>query len=385
MPDAHARLLPANATPLELLLDEANDPIVALGPEFDAIQSARRNPPPQILPFIVWQYGLGELTPYLPELYALIDDGVRWQRIRGAPAAIRKGLGWIGYDYARLEEETERVREGRNRLLWSLVQIELDRLRDADLPDLERIAGITQLSLPARSHFVRAWRGYDVRALEPDWSRLDEAILDDHSGARIAPMPQQWSFGRLHEIGEVVLGIDELDPLGAWLPPVAEDAAAWEDVDVPWEDAAFPWALPLVDGRRRELISRLRQLDPVVTFRDAGGGAIGHARAVATPVSLAASGPYQIAGATYAAEDGLPEALLVHCRTPFGAGAGEEAATAEILFDSARAPGVPPGRLWMAPADRVGGHAIAQSPVTIPFGLTVREHVRFLLRFANAV
>ncbi|TVR06628.1 MAG: hypothetical protein EA385_15020 [Salinarimonadaceae bacterium] len=383
MSNTHARLLPSNSTPLELLLDEVNDPIAILGAEYDGITIARQNPPPQILPFLIWQLGLGELTPYLPELYALIDDGIRWQRIRGTPASIRKGLGWIGYDYTVLEEETDRVREGRKRLLWSLVQIELDRLRDADLPDLERIAGITQLSLPARSHFVRAYRGYDVRALETDWSRADEAMADEHSGARIAPMHQQWSFGRLHEIGEVTLGFDDLDPLDAWLTPVDEEGDTWEDADFPWEDAAFPWALPLVEGRRREIISRLLPLEPVITFRDNVGAVIGHARAVATPVRLAASGAYTIGGTVYAADANAPEALVVYCRTPFGAGAGATAATAEILFASERATGVPPGRLWMAPADRTGGHSVAQSPVSIPFGLTVREHVRFLVRFAN--
>src|SRR5690606_5417373 len=91
-------LLPSRSTPLERALSQSIDVYARLD---DGISSMRgiklRNPPPSWLPFLVYEYGLGELTPYVPNLYDLIDEGIRWQRVRGTSASIFRGLAWLGY------------------------------------------------------------------------------------------------------------------------------------------------------------------------------------------------------------------------------------------------------------------------------------------------
>ena len=85
----HAPILPPNATPWECLHHEVNDQLTSLTPAYDQVEFLRENPPPQIMPFLIWQLGLGELTPYLPQLYTLVDEGVRGRACAGPPAALR--------------------------------------------------------------------------------------------------------------------------------------------------------------------------------------------------------------------------------------------------------------------------------------------------------
>ena len=46
-----------------------------------------------------------------------------------------------------------------------------------------------------------------------------------------------------------------------------------------------------------------------------------------------------------------------------------------------RAEGVPPGQQWLAPDEIVSGDMIAAKTVNIPLRPTVREEIKFLLRF----
>ncbi len=172
-------LLPQNATLWERSVSAAIDPLNKLVPAYEAVRYGDVVMPPQFLPFRIWELGLGELSPYVPGLYQLIEQGVRWQRIRGTPASVAMGLNWIGY-----AGTLEYAPHWRNH--WNQTQIHLARIRDADIPDLKRISGIINLSLPFRSDFHRGFRDYDVRAVESDGSRLDGTMLDDHSGVRVA-------------------------------------------------------------------------------------------------------------------------------------------------------------------------------------------------------
>lgn len=85
MPD----LLPWHATPFEKAFSRAADPAVRLDTPITISRGIKYiGTPPSWLPFLIHEYGLGELSPYVPNLYRLIDDGIRWQRVRGTPAAI---------------------------------------------------------------------------------------------------------------------------------------------------------------------------------------------------------------------------------------------------------------------------------------------------------
>lgn len=384
----HVPILPPNATPWERLHHEVNDHLTRTSPSYDQVEFLRESPPPQIMPFLIWELGLGELTPYLPQLYALVDEGVRWQRIRGTPGAIRKGLGWIGYDFLALEEEVDRLLVGipsdQVRLRWSRIQIELDRIRDADRPDLERIAGIGQLSLPQRSYFSRAFHGYDIRAGETGFQKTGACLTSDHSGVFIDEIPTQWSFGRGHA-GAHAMTYAELDALDAWVVYPAEGSdAPWASMDILWATADTPWSLAGMTERRGIIFGTLSALPVHIALLDASDQVIGYARALLRRVSQSATGPYTIGATTYAIDSETPGAALVQCRTKFGVEEGQTATAMAIVFNGQRATGVPPGRLWLEPGDLSGGTMTAAVPVTIPLGATIREHCQIIVTLDEA-
>jgi len=73
-------LLPPNASRLERALSLTTDPLTHLGPASDALIDFKTNPADSLLPWLIWEYGLGELLPYLPEPRRAIAEGIRWQR-----------------------------------------------------------------------------------------------------------------------------------------------------------------------------------------------------------------------------------------------------------------------------------------------------------------
>ena len=97
-------LLPANATPLEQALSLSTDALSRLALPADAIRQFKTDPTDPLLPWLIWEYGLGELLPYLPEPRQAIAEGILWQRLRGTPAALSTALSWIGMS-ASVEQE----------------------------------------------------------------------------------------------------------------------------------------------------------------------------------------------------------------------------------------------------------------------------------------
>ena len=90
-------LLPRNRTAFEVAFSDAvdrwdgTDPAIVLMRSMDLTA-----PPPDWLPFVIWEYGLGELTPYVPNLYDLILEGLGWQRL--GPQAGQRGALQVGED-----------------------------------------------------------------------------------------------------------------------------------------------------------------------------------------------------------------------------------------------------------------------------------------------
>lgn len=143
-------LVPSNSTPLERALDLTGAGVVAgLEPAADAIAGWKIvNPQPALAPWLTYEYSLGPLSPYVPNLYDLLDDGIRWERLRGTHAGMAMGLGFVGYS-------AEIVDPPARRLAWADYQLDLDRVRD-DEADLVPIDGVCAavatraLALPAR-------------------------------------------------------------------------------------------------------------------------------------------------------------------------------------------------------------------------------------------
>lgn len=371
----HVRLLPSNATPLELALAEVNDPFAGLGDSFNSISAADYAPPPDFLPFLVWQYGLGELSPYVPNLFNLIRDGLRWQRVRGTPAALALGLGFVGYSGALEEEPTRRLR-------WNRFQIALDRIRDSET-DLDRINGIADLSPPVRSQFFRGFAGYDVRAAETSYGKTSATLLSNYSGVRLRADGAKWSFGRQYDL-PVQMSQSALTALGVWLDPIPDTTGGpWAAMHRPWLAEHVAWSLPSARARRITILTGVYgspRRTVYVKLKNAAGGVIGYARAITQLVSVDSGGVYSVGGDRYKVDAATPERLLVSALTGFGDGFGSTATTASVVFDPTFAPTTKPGALWVPSGGLSGGIEDAQTTISISFGQTVRERINFLLR-----
>ena len=182
-------LLPANATRLEQALSFASDPLARLTRPTDAVRQFKTAPADPLLPWLIWEYGLGELLPYLPEPRQAIAEGILWQRLRGTPRALQIALGWIGADDVFIEPEVPGVH-------FSEFQIDPGRVLDDDRIIADLIA-IAKLSAPARSRLSRIYHGWDLRRFRLDESLLGDALLSDHSGVFWRDGATKLSFGRV--------------------------------------------------------------------------------------------------------------------------------------------------------------------------------------------
>ncbi|MFC5760522.1 phage tail protein [Rhizobium sp. GCM10022189] len=370
-------LLPSNSGLLETTIEASlGDRWEDIGAAVTAIRTAKLvSPPSSFLPWLVLEYGLGELTPFVPNLYNLVVDreGVKWQRIRGTPASVAKGLGFVGYS-ATLEDAWY------GRAFWNSTQLRFPALPAADDPDLSRIEGITQLSLPKRSILRRGVYQYDAQAIELDRSRLDDGMLERESGVAVTSAGTLWSFGRTSEIEHLLTEAEGL-AIGNWIDPPEGDSLIWIDMDYPWVDADFGWADNPTVARQILMASWFQSRALYVTFRDGEGAVIGHRRCRAVrPVNQGFGAGYTFGGATYRPATGATM-LYVEAMTDFGDAADVQAASLELTVAPVLAPGVPSGRLWLDPDDMTGGDAIAVRPVSLPLRTTVRDQIKFLMRF----
>lgn len=364
-------LLPPASTRLERAYADATDLNALLDDGIQAIRGAKYgSPPPSFLPYLVYEYGLGELTPYVENLYELIREGIQWQRVRGTPRAVEMALGWIGYAATLHEFPTWRRH-------WNYFQLELDRVRDAEEPDFFRIEGIAGLSVPIRSVFWRGFREYDVRAQEYGHSRWSRSMWSSYSGVRIPSGQAKWSFGRTYDYDHT-LTQQELEDLGVWIEPTEDEKLTWGNF--PWPEV--PWADP--DGIARSVVMRSNApAGPAwVVFKDDNGDVIGYRRALARrPVKLAVNGVYRIGGSQYSPATGATM-LYVEARTDFGDGYGAVAKSAGVILGAKPVAPYPIGARWVpAGGLDIDGPVLAERPVDIEFGRTVRERVRTLLRF----
>ena len=213
--DQRSLLPPRASTPFLRAFEQATayEPRVVSG--VDAIRNVKGRQLPGWLQFLLYEYGLIELTPYVPNAYTLLAQGRTWQIERDTFAAVARGLGWVSAP-ATIVEAPER------REWWNSFQLYFESLPPADFPHLERIEKIVDLSTPYRSDFRRGVFGYDAPALEGDVNRLDASLLDFESGVRLRPGGPLWSFGRVHELSHVMTEAEGI-ALDNWILGVAED------------------------------------------------------------------------------------------------------------------------------------------------------------------
>lgn len=366
-------VLPPNRTPWEAIM--ADTMAISALTEF-GIGAMRRakyvNPRLSMLPFLVWEYGLGELTPYVPNLYALIDQGVRWQRIRGTHQAVAVCLDWIGYEAAIEEAWT-------GRRYWNSFQLRFPELPAHDYPDLERIEGITTLSVPKRSRLRRGVYQYDAQPIEADATRLDETMLERESGIAVTQAGTLWSFGRCHEFEHFYSEADGV-AIGNWVPDTG-GGLLWKDMLTLWVDANFLWADDPALQRQQLLAGYFSDRPLWIAFVDGDGEVIGFRRCRSRHVAVQSSQGPLIHGEQHYEPRPGGSLLYAEALTDFGDADGVTCKSLALVVNASPAPGIPPGRRWLGPDDLTGGVQFAEQAVDIPMRATVREQVKFLLRF----
>lgn len=367
-------LLPTNATPWERALADAMPVADAAGNAITAISGAKlAEPRPSMLPFLVWEYGLGELTPYVPNLYELIDEGVAWQRLRGTVSAVAIGLAWIGY--AAVVEEA-----WPGRRFWNSFQLRLSELPANDDPDLARIEGITSQSVPLRSKLRRGVFGYDVEAAQGDHTRLDESYLDRESGIATTQDGTLWSFGRTLEVDHTLAEAEGM-LLGNWIDPPAGSDLNWVDLGYSWADSEFAWIDDPEAQRRSLMAAWFAGKTAYLVMRDVNDAVIGYRRCRALrPVSAAVNGPYTFGGDRYQGHQGA-EKVFFEAMTQFADADLVECTSVSLIVDTALEIGAKPGATWLASGQVSGGAEFARTEVNLFLRKTIREQIKFLLRF----
>lgn len=162
-------LLPSNATQLERDLSLSGDILPRLGAAAQRIRNAKReNIPDSVVPWLIYEYGLGEILPFVPDLRQALADGVQWQRVRGTRRAVEIGLAWVGFEAEIEESEAGTLR-------WADYQLGLDQAPNG-LDFINSVIEISRLSSPVRSRLFRIYGGYDHRRF-----RLDDHLLSGGS------------------------------------------------------------------------------------------------------------------------------------------------------------------------------------------------------------
>ena len=347
----------------------------ALKAAVPAIRTGKRiSPAPDVLPFLVFEDGLGMLTPFVGNIYELLDGrGRAWMRKRGTYECVMRGLAFLGLA-AAIEPADYR------RAWWNSAQLRFPNLPANDLPLLDRIEGITKLSLPFRSDFRRGVHQYDVGPAIGNASRLNGSMLERESGMRLRTDGPLWSFGRTTEI-DYTLTEAEGTAIGNWLAVPDEGGIAWIDMDYPWVTADFAWADDPDTQRRKLMASWFAPRTFYVRLKDAQGEIIGYRRCRASrPVTQGVSGVYRFGNSYYRpATNG--QQVYIEAMTQFADADDVQASSVALMSGVSLAAGVKPGKLWLEPTEVTAGIAFAETAISLPLRTTVRERFKFLVRF----
>jgi P2-related tail formation protein len=185
-------LLPPNATNLERDFSRSTSSLQRTGGPAPLIRTAKRvNIPDSVVPWLIYEYGLGEILQYLGNNQRrAIEEGVLWQRVRGTPEAVRIALSWINVTGLIDESEGGSAR-------WAEYQLGLEAATSGE-QIIDDIVGVTRISSPVRSRLQPIYAVYDFRRFVLDSSLLsDGGMLSDHSGVRPRPDWPQISYGQI--------------------------------------------------------------------------------------------------------------------------------------------------------------------------------------------
>ncbi len=174
-----------NATKQEKALVEAIDYKVDPG----CIRGFKFNLKEEVLPWLVEEYGLGEILRWVKDKRKAIKEGIKFQRLRGTPASLKIALKWANIEDITIIEEPP----GKH---FFELQIGI-----RDVPNnffVDAVVELAKLSLPVRSRLMRIFNNhYNVSRFILDESFFG-SLLSDYSGIKIEKDGPVLSFGRVN-------------------------------------------------------------------------------------------------------------------------------------------------------------------------------------------
>ena len=180
-------LLPPNSTALEQALAQIGAGILELDDDA-AIRGCKFDPPDNWLDALIYEYALGEITPYFDDKRRLIREGIRWSRCRGTPRSLHLAFAWVGLSADIIEPGPSAETNDPNASYQPHRHFAEYDLRPHGVLTPEQICLLVRLALlsqPVRSRLWRLVYGHDRGVFKLDHSPLDCDLLDDDSGIRI--------------------------------------------------------------------------------------------------------------------------------------------------------------------------------------------------------
>jgi hypothetical protein len=139
------------------------------------------------LPWLIEEYGLEEISSWIKDKKKAVQEGVKFQRLKGTPASLKIALKWASIDDITIIEEPP----GKH---FFELQVGIK-----DVPNdffVDTVVELAKLSLPARSRLMRIFNDY----YNAQRFMLDEGVfgdlLSDYSGVKVEKNGQVLSFGR---------------------------------------------------------------------------------------------------------------------------------------------------------------------------------------------
>ncbi len=178
-------LLPPNATKQEKALIDAIDYKV----DPSCVKGFKFSLGEKILPWLVEEYGLGEILRWVKDKRKAIKEGIKFQRLRGTPASLKIALKWANIEDITIIEEPPG--EHFFELQIGIKDVPNDFFVDA-------VVELAKLSLPARSRLMRIFNDYyNAQRFILDESLFGD-LLSDYSGVKIEKDGPVLSFGRVN-------------------------------------------------------------------------------------------------------------------------------------------------------------------------------------------
>lgn len=238
--DQSFKLLPNSSTKLEKDVARCLPFDGVLQPMPGTIRGAKlSNIPESFLPWLIIEYGLGELAEFITDKRELIEQGLLLSQLRGTPAAVKLAFGWLGYDDVTVWEHTI---PGIHFAEW---QADLGRV-PRDMHDLCRLAKLAKIVQPVRARFRRVYHGYDKRKFRLDSSKWGQ-ILSGFSGVRfdeqgycshtglIASFSGNYGLGTTAPETTVGILYERVNIFGLWVHP-----KPFPRLDVDYPDSFYP-------------------------------------------------------------------------------------------------------------------------------------------------